>query len=85
MSLPLARDLATAAIRICSIAPGIFATPLLAQMPEEGQQALRSQIPHPSRFGRPEEYAALALAIIDNGMLNGELIRLDGGVRLTPR
>lgn len=85
MTLPLARDLAQSLIRVMAIAPGIFHTPLLATVPEAGQSALRDQTPHPKRFGEPDEYAALVEHIITNPMLNGEVIRLDGAIRLTPR
>jgi 3-hydroxyacyl-CoA dehydrogenase/3-hydroxy-2-methylbutyryl-CoA dehydrogenase len=85
MTLPAARDLASARVRVCTIAPGLFDTPLLAALPEVSRQALGAQIPHPSRFGRPEEYAALAAHIVENPMLNGEVIRLDGALRMPPR
>jgi NAD(P)-dependent dehydrogenase (short-subunit alcohol dehydrogenase family) len=85
MTLPAARDLASARVRVCTIAPGLFDTPLLGALPEETQQALGASIPHPSRLGRPEEYAALAAHIVENPMLNGEVIRLDGALRMPPR
>lgn len=85
MTLPIARDLAVSGIRVCTIAPGLFATPMLMMMPEEARQKLASTIPFPSRLGDPPEYAALACHIVENGMLNGETIRLDGAVRMPPR
>jgi 3-hydroxyacyl-CoA dehydrogenase/3-hydroxy-2-methylbutyryl-CoA dehydrogenase len=85
MTLPAARDLAAAGIRVCTIAPGLFDTPLLAGLPDEARQALGAQIPHPQRLGAPEEYAALAAHIVENPMLNGEVIRLDGALRMPPR
>ena len=85
LTLPAARDLASAHIRVCTIAPGLFDTPLLAALPEEARQALGAQVPHPNRLGTPEEYAALAAHIVENTMLNGEVIRLDGGLRMPPR
>jgi NAD(P)-dependent dehydrogenase (short-subunit alcohol dehydrogenase family) len=85
MTLPIARDLAAAGIRVCTIAPGLFATPLLMLLPEPARNALASHIPFPSRLGRPPEFAALALHILENPMLNGETIRLDGAVRMPPR
>lgn len=85
MTLPAARDLAGAGIRVCTIAPGLFDTPLLAGLPEEARIALGEQVPHPHRLGRPEEYAALAAHIVENPMLNGEVIRLDGALRMPPR
>jgi NAD(P)-dependent dehydrogenase (short-subunit alcohol dehydrogenase family) len=85
MTLPAARDLASARIRVCTIAPGLFDTPLLAALPEEARQALGAQVPHPARLGRPEEYAALAAHIVENPMLNGEVVRLDGALRMPPR
>jgi NAD(P)-dependent dehydrogenase (short-subunit alcohol dehydrogenase family) len=85
MTLPAARDLASARIRVCTIAPGLFDTPLLAALPEEARQALGAQVPHPNRLGTPEEYAALAAHIVENPMLNGEVIRLDGALRMPPR
>jgi len=85
MTLPIARDLAELGIRVCTIAPGIFETPLLGTLPEPVRQSLAKQVPFPQRLGRPEEYAALACHIIENGMLNGETIRLDGAIRMAPR
>src|SRR5919201_657804 len=85
LTLPAARDLARRGIRVCTIAPGTFDTPLLAALPEESRQALGDQIPFPSRLGRPAEYASLACHIAQNGMLNGEVIRLDGALRMPPR
>ena len=85
MTLPMARDLARSGIRMMTIAPGIFETPMLLAMPAEVQQALGSMVPFPSRLGKPEEYAQLACAIIDNVMLNGETIRLDGAIRMQPK
>src|SRR3954469_198256 len=85
MTLPAPRDLAASAIRVVTIAPGLFDTPLLAGLPEPARAALGAQVPHPSRLGRPEEYAALAAHIIENPMLNGEVIRLDGALRMPPR
>jgi NAD(P)-dependent dehydrogenase (short-subunit alcohol dehydrogenase family) len=85
MTLPAARDLAGAGIRVCTIAPGLFDTPLLAGLPEDARAALGAQVPHPARLGRPEEYAALAAHIVENPMLNGEVVRLDGALRMPPR
>jgi NAD(P)-dependent dehydrogenase (short-subunit alcohol dehydrogenase family) len=85
MTLPAARDLAVAGIRVCTIAPGTFDTPLLGALPEENRQALAAAIPFPSRLGRPEEFAALAIHIVQNEMLNGETIRLDGALRMAPK
>lgn len=85
MTLPIARDLAQSGIRVMTIAPGLFKTPLLGALPEEAQKSLGAQIPFPSRLGKPEEYALLAKAIIENPMLNGEVIRLDGAIRMAPR
>jgi NAD(P)-dependent dehydrogenase (short-subunit alcohol dehydrogenase family) len=85
MTLPAARDLAAAGIRVCTIAPGLFDTPLLAGLPEEARTALGAQVPHPQRLGRPDEYAALAAHIVENPMLNGEVVRLDGALRMPPR
>jgi NAD(P)-dependent dehydrogenase (short-subunit alcohol dehydrogenase family) len=85
MTLPIARDLASAAIRVVTIAPGLFMTPMLASLPEEAQKSLGKQVPHPSRLGNPDEYAALAVHIVENPMLNGEVIRLDGAIRMAPR
>lgn len=85
MTLPIARDLAQHRIRVVTIAPGIFTTPMLMGLPQEVQDSLGAQVPHPSRLGRPEEYAKLVEAIITNPMLNGEVIRLDGAIRMAPR
>ena len=85
MTLPIARDLARQGIRCVTIAPGLFATPMLLGMPQEVQDALGKQPPYPARLGRPDEYAALAKHIIENVMLNGETIRLDGAMRLPPK
>ena len=85
MTLPIARDLSRSGIRCCTIAPGIFATPMLLGMPQDVQDSLGKQVPFPSRLGKPEEYAALARHIIENVMLNGETIRLDGAIRLQPK
>jgi len=85
MTLPVARDLAELGIRVMTIAPGIFDTPLLATLPEPVRISLGKQVPFPSRLGRSEEYAALVLHIVENVMLNGETIRLDGAIRMSPR
>ena len=85
MTLPIARDLAALAIRVMTIAPGLFRTPLLSIIPEQAQQALGEQVPHPARLGDPDEFAMLVASIIENPMLNGEVIRLDGALRLPPR
>jgi NAD(P)-dependent dehydrogenase (short-subunit alcohol dehydrogenase family) len=85
MTLPIARDLADKAIRVVTIAPGLFDTPLLASLPEEAKNSLGAQVPHPSRLGRPAEYGQLAVHIVENAMLNGEVIRLDGAIRMAPR
>jgi len=85
LTLPVARDLAQHLIRIVTIAPGIFWTPMLAGLPQAAQASLGKQVPHPSRLGRPEEYAQLVQSIVTNPMLNGETIRLDGAIRMAPR
>ncbi|WP_068270554.1 3-hydroxyacyl-CoA dehydrogenase [Aldersonia kunmingensis] len=85
MTLPIARDLASLLIRVVTIAPGLFKTPLLGSLPEEAQKSLGAQVPHPSRLGDPAEYGSLAAHIISNPMLNGEVIRLDGAIRMAPR
>jgi len=85
LTLPAARDLAPRGIRVVTIAPGLFDTPLLAALPEEARQALGAGIPYPSRLGRPDEYARLVTEIVANPMLNGETIRLDGALRMPPR
>jgi len=85
MTLPVAREFAQRGIRVVTIAPGIFDTPMMAGLPEKARQSLGDQVPFPSRLGRPDEYAALALHIVANEMLNGEVIRLDGAIRMAPR
>jgi NAD(P)-dependent dehydrogenase (short-subunit alcohol dehydrogenase family) len=85
MTLPVARELARFGVRVMTIAPGTFDTPMLANLPEEQRQALAAGIPFPSRLGNPAEFAALALHIVDNAMLNGETIRLDGALRMPPK
>jgi NAD(P)-dependent dehydrogenase (short-subunit alcohol dehydrogenase family) len=85
MTLPIARDLARSGIRVMTIAPGLFETPLLASLPEEARLSLGQQVPFPSRLGRPTEYAQLVKSIIENPMLNGEVIRLDGAIRMAPK
>ncbi|WP_321389531.1 3-hydroxyacyl-CoA dehydrogenase [Emcibacter sp.] len=85
MTLPIARDLCKLGIRICTIAPGIFGTPMLLGLPQEVQDSLGASVPFPSRLGKPEEYAALARHIVENQMLNGETIRLDGALRMAPK
>ncbi len=85
MTLPLARDLADKLIRVVTIAPGTFATPMLAGLSPEVQDTLAKQIPHPARLGKPEEFAALVRHVIENPMINGEVIRIDGAIRLPPR
>ncbi|MFN0094571.1 MAG: SDR family NAD(P)-dependent oxidoreductase [Dehalococcoidia bacterium] len=85
MTLPFARDLADKGVRCCTIAPGLFLTPMLMGLPEPARQALGAATPFPSRLGTPEEYAKLAVHIVENAMLNGETIRLDGAIRLAPR
>ena len=85
LTLPLARDLARHAIRVMTIAPGIFDTPLLAKLPEEARVSLGAAVPHPARLGQPAEFAQLARQIIENAMLNGEVIRLDGALRMAPK
>jgi len=82
LTLPAARDLAASGIRVCAIAPGLFDTPLLAGLPERAREALRTTVPFPPRLGRPDEYAALACHIVENPMLNGEVVRLDGALRM---
>jgi NAD(P)-dependent dehydrogenase (short-subunit alcohol dehydrogenase family) len=83
--LPVARELAASGIRVMAIAPGIFDTPMMAGLPEDARESLGKQVPFPSRLGKPEEYAALVKHIVENEMLNGEVIRLDGGIRMAPR
>ena len=85
MTLPMARDLAQYGIRVCTVAPGLFATPLMGTLPEPVQASLAASIPFPSRLGKPSEFAELACHIVSNGHLNGETIRLDGALRLAPR
>jgi NAD(P)-dependent dehydrogenase (short-subunit alcohol dehydrogenase family) len=85
MTLPVARDLARSGIRVVTIAPGIFRTPMMMGMPQEVQDSLGASVPFPSRLGEPSEYAALALHIVENQMLNGETIRLDGAIRMAPK
>ncbi|GEM34667.1 3-hydroxyacyl-CoA dehydrogenase [Nocardia neocaledoniensis NBRC 108232] len=85
LTLPVARDLAGFKIRVVTIAPGLFRTPLFETLPEEALQSLGAQVPHPSRLGQPTEFAALARHIVENPMLNGETIRLDGAIRMAPR
>ena len=85
LTLPVARELASSGIRVVTIAPGIFETPMLAALPEDAKESLGKQVPFPPRLGRPEEYAALAKHIVENQMLNGEVIRLDGAIRMAPR
>lgn len=85
MTLPAARDLAKSGIRVMTIAPGLFETPLLDTIPEDARQSLGRQVPFPSRLGRPNEYALLAKSIVENPMLNGETIRLDGAIRMAPK
>lgn len=85
MTLPLARDLSGSLIRVMTIAPGIFLTPMLLSLPQQAQDSLGASVPHPARLGAPSEYAGLVAHIVDNPMLNGEVIRLDGALRLPPR
>ena len=85
MTLPIARDLARSGIRVCTIAPGIFKTPMMAAMPQDVQDSLGAAVPFPPRLGEPSEYAALATHIVENQMLNGETIRLDGAIRMAPK
>jgi NAD(P)-dependent dehydrogenase (short-subunit alcohol dehydrogenase family) len=85
LTLPVARDLAALRIRVVTIAPGLFETPLLGSLPHEAREALGAQVPHPARLGHPSEYADLALHVVQNPMLNGEVIRLDGAIRMPPR
>ncbi len=84
MTLPAARDLSRYGVRVVTIAPGLFDTPLLASLPEEARTALGRSVPHPARLGRPEEFARLAASIVENPMLNGEVVRLDGALRMAP-
>jgi NAD(P)-dependent dehydrogenase (short-subunit alcohol dehydrogenase family) len=85
MTLPAARDLSSVGVRVCTIAPGLVDTPLLASLPEEARNALAAGIPFPKRLGRPEDFAELALDIVRHGYLNGEVIRMDGALRMAPR
>ncbi|WP_345763751.1 3-hydroxyacyl-CoA dehydrogenase [Diaminobutyricibacter sp. McL0608] len=85
MTLPIARELARDLVRVMTIAPGIFETPMMAGLPQAAQDSLAAQVPHPSRLGRPAEYAALVRHIVENPMLNGEVIRLDGAIRMQPK
>ncbi len=85
LTLPVARDLAQHKIRVTTIAPGLFYTPLLQSLPQEAIDSLGAQVPHPSRLGKPEEFGALVSHIVANPMLNGETIRLDGAIRMAPR
>jgi NAD(P)-dependent dehydrogenase (short-subunit alcohol dehydrogenase family) len=85
MTLPMARDLAQHGIRVCTLAPGLFATPLLLELPEPVQHSLAASIPFPNRLGKPSEFAELACHIVTNGHLNGEVIRIDGALRMAPR
>lgn len=85
LTLPVARELATSGIRVMAIAPGIFDTPMMAGLPEDARVSLGNQVPFPSRLGKPEEYADLVRHIVENEMLNGEVIRLDGAIRMAPR
>lgn len=85
LTLPVARELARFGIRVVTIAPGLFATPLLGELPEEAQAALATAVPYPSRLGRPEEFAQMVLSVVGNDYLNGEVIRLDGALRMPPR
>ena len=85
MTLPLARDLAQHGIRVMTIAPGLFMTPMMKELPEAAQASLGASVPFPKRLGNPAEFAHLAASIVENGMLNGEVIRLDGALRMAPR
>jgi NAD(P)-dependent dehydrogenase (short-subunit alcohol dehydrogenase family) len=85
MTLPVARDLAQSGIRVCTILPGLFLTPMFDALSEEARRSLAASVPFPSRLGNPSEYAALATHICENPMLNGECIRLDGALRMAPR
>ena len=85
LTLPMARDLSRDGVRVCTIAPGLFETPMLRGLPEDVQEALGKQVPFPSRLGKPDDYARLVLQITENTMLNGEVIRLDGAIRMGPR
>jgi NAD(P)-dependent dehydrogenase (short-subunit alcohol dehydrogenase family) len=85
MTLPIARDLASSLIRVVTIAPGMFETPILAGLSEDARRSIASQVPHPARLGRPDEFAALVSHVVENPMLNGETIRLDGAIRMGPK
>jgi NAD(P)-dependent dehydrogenase (short-subunit alcohol dehydrogenase family) len=85
MTLPIARELARSLVRVVTIAPGIFETPMMAGLPQDSQDSLGRQVPHPSRLGKPAEYASLVAHIVENAMLNGETIRLDGAIRMGPK
>lgn len=85
LTLPIARELARSGIRVVTVAPGLFATPMMAGLPQEAQASLASSVPFPPRLGRPEEFAAMVRAVFENSMLNGEVIRLDGALRMAPR
>jgi NAD(P)-dependent dehydrogenase (short-subunit alcohol dehydrogenase family) len=85
MALPIARDLMGEGIRVNTILPGIFKTPMVGMMPQNVQDALAAQVPFPKRLGQPEEYARLAIFMAENGYLNGEYVRLDGAIRMAPR
>ena len=85
MTLPIARDFASLGIRVVTIAPGLFDTPLMGNLPPEARESLGASVPHPARLGDPAEYAALAVHVVENQMLNGEVIRLDGALRMAPR
>jgi NAD(P)-dependent dehydrogenase (short-subunit alcohol dehydrogenase family) len=85
MTLPIARDLSSMGIRVCTIAPGLFLTPMMMGLSAEAQKSLGAQVPFPPRLGDPKEYAQLAMQIVENHMLNGETIRLDGAIRMAPR
>ena len=85
LTLPAARDLSSVGVRVCTIAPGLVDTPLLAGLPEEARTALAANIPFPKRLGRPDDFAELALDIVEHGYLNGEVIRMDGALRMAPR
>ena len=85
MTLPIARDLSSMGVRVCTIAPGLFNTPMMASLPDEAKKSLGAMVPFPPRLGEPAEYAMLAMSIVENPMLNGETIRLDGAIRLAPK
>ena len=85
MTLPVARELSRSLVRCCTVAPGIFDTPMLASLPDAAKESLGQQVPHPARLGRPAEFGALVRHVVENPMLNGEVIRLDGAIRMQPR